>query len=161
DIVHESDGVLAFRDTNPQAPTHILLIPKDHVPSVRDARAEHANRPAGLVEAAGPRARGQGVYRGRRRSRGNAGPASAWKGGARGASQVMTDRVRTGRGRSIGPRTLGQKRYVAAIRASTVRSAIGPPGPGNTYLAVATAVKALQDQQVRRIILSRPAVEAG
>src|SRR5204862_7187377 len=58
-------------------------------------------------------------------------------------------------------RTLGQKRYVDALRKATVTFAIGPAGTGKTYLAVATAVKALQDQEVRRIILSRPAVEAG
>ncbi len=76
-------------------------------------------------------------------------------------SEVLGDRVLTGRGRSIGPKTLGQKRYVDALRRSTVTFAIGPAGTGKTYLAVATAVKALQDQDVRRIILTRPAVEAG
>ncbi len=76
-------------------------------------------------------------------------------------SEVLGDRVLTSRGRSIGPKTLGQKRYVDALRRSTVTFAIGPAGTGKTYLAVATAVKALQDQDVRRIILTRPAVEAG
>jgi len=83
------------------------------------------------------------------------------KGGEASPSEVLTDRVLTGRGRSIGPRTLGQKRYVDAIRKATVTFAIGPAGTGKTYLAVATAVKALQDQEVQRIILTRPAVEAG
>jgi phosphate starvation-inducible protein PhoH and related proteins len=83
------------------------------------------------------------------------------KGGEASPSEVLTDRVLTGRGRSIGPRTLGQKRYVDAIRQATVTFAIGPAGTGKTYLAVATAVKALQDQEVQRIILTRPAVEAG
>src|SRR5947207_5889176 len=83
------------------------------------------------------------------------------KGGEASPSEVLTDRVLTGRGRSIGPRTLGQKRYVDAIREATVTFAIGPAGTGKTYLAVATAVKSLQDQDVRRIILTRPAVEAG
>src|SRR5436305_11475965 len=83
------------------------------------------------------------------------------KGGEASPSEVLTDRVLTGRGRSIGPRTLGQKRYVDSIRRSTVTFAIGPAGTGKTYLAVATAVKALQDQEVQRIILTRPAVEAG
>jgi phosphate starvation-inducible PhoH-like protein len=77
------------------------------------------------------------------------------------ASEVLGDRVLTGRGRTIGPRTLGQKRYVDALRKATVTFAIGPAGTGKTYLAVATAVKALQEQDVRRIILTRPAVEAG
>jgi phosphate starvation-inducible protein PhoH and related proteins len=76
-------------------------------------------------------------------------------------SEVLGDRVLTGRGRSVGPRTLGQKRYVDALRKATVTFAIGPAGTGKTYLAVATAVKALQDSDVRRIILTRPAVEAG
>ncbi len=75
--------------------------------------------------------------------------------------EVLGDRVLTSRGRSIGPKTLGQKRYVDALRRSTVTFAIGPAGTGKTYLAVATAVRALQDQDVRRIILTRPAVEAG
>jgi phosphate starvation-inducible protein PhoH and related proteins len=76
-------------------------------------------------------------------------------------SDVLGDRVLTGRGRSIGPKTLGQKRYVDALRRSTVTFVIGPAGTGKTYLAVATAVRALQEQEVRRIILTRPAVEAG
>ncbi len=76
-------------------------------------------------------------------------------------TEVLGDRVLTGRGRSIGPKTSGQKRYVDALRRSTVTFAIGPAGTGKTYLAVATAVKALQDSEVRRIILTRPAVEAG
>ncbi|HXJ65805.1 MAG TPA: PhoH family protein [Actinomycetota bacterium] len=76
-------------------------------------------------------------------------------------TEVLGDRVLTSRGRSIGPKTLGQKKYVDALRRSTVTFAIGPAGTGKTYLAVATAVKALQDSEVRRIILTRPAVEAG
>ena len=76
-------------------------------------------------------------------------------------SQVFGDVVLTSRGRSLAPKTLGQKRYVDAIRRSTVTFAIGPAGTGKTYLAVATAVKALQDRDVSRIILTRPAVEAG
>jgi len=76
-------------------------------------------------------------------------------------TEVLDDRVLTSRGRSIGPKTLGQKQYVDALRRSTVTFSIGPAGTGKTYLAVATAVKALQDSEVRRIILTRPAVEAG
>ncbi len=76
-------------------------------------------------------------------------------------TEVLGDRVLTSRGRSIGPKTLGQKKYVDALRRSTVTFSIGPAGTGKTYLAVATAVKALQDSEVRRIILTRPAVEAG
>jgi phosphate starvation-inducible protein PhoH and related proteins len=76
-------------------------------------------------------------------------------------SEVFTDVLLTTRGRSVAPKTLGQKRYVDAIRRSTVTFAIGPAGTGKTYLAVATAVKALQAKEVSRIILTRPAVEAG
>ena len=76
-------------------------------------------------------------------------------------SEVLGDRLLTARGKGITPKTLGQKRYVDAIRTSTVTFAIGPAGTGKTYLAVATAVRALQDRQVSRLILTRPAVEAG
>jgi phosphate starvation-inducible protein PhoH and related proteins len=76
-------------------------------------------------------------------------------------SAVLTDVLLTARGRSIAPKTIGQKTYVDAIRRSTVTFAIGPAGTGKTYLAVATAVKALQEREVTRIILTRPAVEAG
>jgi phosphate starvation-inducible PhoH-like protein len=77
------------------------------------------------------------------------------------ASEVLGDRLLTARGKGITPKTIGQKRYVDAIRASTVTFAIGPAGTGKTYLAVATAVRALQEHQVSRLILTRPAVEAG
>ena len=76
-------------------------------------------------------------------------------------SAVLGDVILSVRGRTIAPKTLGQKRYVDAIRQSTVSFSIGPAGTGKTYLAVATAVKALQDRDVSRIILTRPAVEAG
>ena len=76
-------------------------------------------------------------------------------------SEVLGDVVLTTRGRSLAPKTFGQKRYVDAIKRSTVTFSIGPAGTGKTYLAVATAVKALQERDVSRIILTRPAVEAG
>jgi phosphate starvation-inducible PhoH-like protein len=76
-------------------------------------------------------------------------------------SEVFGDVLLTHRGRTFAPKTAGQKRYVDAIRSSTVTFAIGPAGTGKTYLAVACAVKALQDREVSRIILTRPAVEAG
>ena len=65
------------------------------------------------------------------------------------------------RGRTIRPKTLNQKRYVDAIDKHTIVFGIGPAGTGKTYLAVAKAVQALQSKQITRIILSRPAVEAG
>ena len=76
-------------------------------------------------------------------------------------SEVLGDRLLTARGKGVTPKTIGQKRFVDAIRSNTVTFAIGPAGTGKTYLAVATAVRALQDRQVSRLILTRPAVEAG
>ena len=76
-------------------------------------------------------------------------------------SDVLTDVVLTSRGKSVAPKTLGQKSYVDALRRSTLTFSVGPAGTGKTYLAVATAVRALQDREVSRIILTRPAVEAG
>ena len=76
-------------------------------------------------------------------------------------SEVFGDVLLTTRGRTLGPKTVGQKRYIDAIRRSTVTFAIGPAGTGKTYLAVAAAVKALQEREISRIILTRPAVEAG
>jgi phosphate starvation-inducible PhoH-like protein len=65
------------------------------------------------------------------------------------------------RGKKISPKTVNQKRYVDAIRRHTVTFSIGPAGTGKTYLAMALAVAALSDREVGRIILTRPAVEAG
>src|ERR687891_668018 len=76
-------------------------------------------------------------------------------------SEVLGDTLLTARGTSVAPKTVGQKRFVDAMRSSTVTFAIGPAGTGKTYLAVATAVRSLQDRQVSRLILTRPAVEAG
>jgi len=61
EIVHESDTVLAFRDTNPQAPTHILLIPKEHVPSVRELTVEHGSMMIELLNVAAHLAKAEGV----------------------------------------------------------------------------------------------------
>ena len=72
-----------------------------------------------------------------------------------------TEVVRTARGRSIRPKSSGQKRYVDAIRDNVITFGIGPAGTGKSWLAVAAAVHALQNKQVERIILTRPAVEAG
>ena len=67
----------------------------------------------------------------------------------------------TAKGKPIKAKTLGQKRYVDAIRKNTVTLGVGPAGTGRTYLAVAAAVAAFREKQVNRIILTRPAVEAG
>jgi phosphate starvation-inducible PhoH-like protein len=77
-------------------------------------------------------------------------------------SEVLsTHVVRSAKGAVIRPNTAGQKRYCDAIAASTITFGIGPAGTGKSYLAVAMAVHALQSRQVHRIILTRPAVEAG
>jgi phosphate starvation-inducible PhoH-like protein len=75
--------------------------------------------------------------------------------------EVFEDVVWRHRGKKITPKTVTQKRYVDAIRAHTVTFAIGPAGTGKTYLAMALAVRALAEREVGRIILTRPAVEAG
>jgi phosphate starvation-inducible PhoH-like protein len=76
-------------------------------------------------------------------------------------AEVLSLDVLSRRGKTIRPKTLNQKRYVDAIDANTIVFAIGPAGTGKTYLAMAKAVNALQSKQVTRIILTRPAVEAG
>jgi phosphate starvation-inducible PhoH-like protein len=74
---------------------------------------------------------------------------------------IFEDVVWRHRGKKIAPKTVVQKRYVDAIRTSTVTFGVGPAGTGKTYLAIALAVAALSEKQVGRIILTRPAVEAG
>ncbi|KAE8764526.1 PhoH family protein [Georgenia thermotolerans] len=76
-------------------------------------------------------------------------------------AEVLTTNILSTRGRTIRPKTLGQKKYVDAIDSSTIVFGIGPAGTGKTYLAMAKAVGALQAKQVNRIVLTRPAVEAG
>ena len=76
-------------------------------------------------------------------------------------ADVLTQNILSSRGRTIRPKTLNQKRYVDAIDKHTIVFGIGPAGTGKTYLAMAKAVQALQSKQVSRIILTRPAVEAG
>ena len=77
-------------------------------------------------------------------------------------SDIFSDVISvTARGKPIRPKTLGQKRYVDAMRENGIVFSIGPAGTGKTYLAMAMAVKAFRDKEVNRIILTRPAVEAG
>jgi phosphate starvation-inducible PhoH-like protein len=77
-------------------------------------------------------------------------------------SEIMTaDLLKSARGRMVRPKTSGQKRYTDAIATNVITFGIGPAGTGKSYLAVALAVQALQAKQVERIILTRPAVEAG
>ena len=76
-------------------------------------------------------------------------------------AEVLADDVLTAHGRSVRPKSLGQKTYTDAIEESTITFGIGPAGTGKTYLAMAKAVDALARKRVSRIILTRPAVEAG
>ena len=75
--------------------------------------------------------------------------------------QVLSRTILSSRGKSIRPKTMGQKEYIEAIDTSTITFGIGPAGTGKTYLAVAMAVQQLLTQRTQRIILTRPAVEAG
>lgn len=83
------------------------------------------------------------------------------EGGECSPSALYADVLLTHKGKQLRPKTAGQKRYVDAIRANTVTFGIGPAGTGKTYLAMAMAVDALKKREVGRIILTRPAVEAG
>ena len=85
---------------------------------------------------------------------------SLMKSGTR-PSELMTANILSSRGKTIRPKTLNQKKYVEAIDNNTIVFGIGPAGTGKTYLAVAKAIQALQAKQVTRIVLTRPAVEAG
>ena len=76
-------------------------------------------------------------------------------------AELLSQAILTSKGRSVRPKTLGQKEYVDAIDLNTIVFGIGPAGTGKTYLAMAKAVQALQRKEVERIILSRPAIEAG
>jgi phosphate starvation-inducible protein PhoH and related proteins len=76
-------------------------------------------------------------------------------------SRILEDVVWRHRGKSVAPKTVNQKRYVDAIRHQTITVGIGPAGTGKSFLAVAMAVAALQRREVNRIVLTRPAVEAG
>jgi len=76
-------------------------------------------------------------------------------------SQLTSDIVTTHRGHVIRPKTAGQKTYLDAVRTHTITFGVGPAGTGKTYLAMALAVEALKRKDVSRIILTRPAVEAG
>lgn len=76
-------------------------------------------------------------------------------------SSVLTMNVLSSRGKTIRPKTVGQKSYVEAIDSNTIVFGVGPAGTGKTYLAMAKAVQALQDKRINRIVLTRPAVEAG
>ncbi|GBD83939.1 phoH-like protein [bacterium BMS3Abin02] len=76
-------------------------------------------------------------------------------------SGVLTEGVPVGRGKVVRPKTVGQSRYIAAIRENTMVFAVGPAGTGKTYLAMAAAIESLKSGAVGRILLTRPAVEAG
>ncbi len=103
------------------------------------ARAGHGLDPADVVSS-------------NRMLQGGAGPRP---------SEVLGEAILSSRGKTIRPKTAGQKEYVDAIDENTIVFGIGPAGTGKTYLAMAKAVQALQRKEVSRIILSRPAIEAG
>ena len=75
--------------------------------------------------------------------------------------QIFSESITVNSGKKIKPRTEGQKKYIEAIKANTIVFGIGPAGTGKTYLALATAVEALKENQIGRIILVKPVVEAG
>lgn len=83
------------------------------------------------------------------------------EGGTFKPADVLSQSIISSRGKTIRPKTLGQKTYVDAIDNNTIVFGIGPAGTGKTYLAMAKAVQALQRKEISRIILTRPAVEAG
>ena len=83
------------------------------------------------------------------------------KDGLAAPSEVLSTDILSNRGKTIRPKTVGQKKYVDAIDDNTIVFGIGPAGTGKTYLAMAKAVVALQSRAVSRIVLTRPAVEAG
>jgi len=76
-------------------------------------------------------------------------------------SHLSSDIIQTYRGRAVRAKTLGQKAYLEMVRSNSITFGIGPAGTGKTYLAMALAVEALKAKQVKRLILTRPAVEAG
>jgi phosphate starvation-inducible PhoH-like protein len=76
-------------------------------------------------------------------------------------AEILSLNILSNRGKTIRPKTSNQKKYVDAIDSNTITFGIGPAGSGKTYLAMAKAVQSLQSKQVNRIILTRPAVEAG
>lgn len=78
-----------------------------------------------------------------------------------GPGRIIGEAIVTSRGRAVRPKTLGQKRYVDGIDVNTITFGIGPAGTGKTYLAMAKAVQAFQQGMIRKIVLTRPAVEAG
>ncbi len=79
----------------------------------------------------------------------------------RGGTHLPTTLLRTQRGREVRPRTAGQRAFVASVERNTLTFGIGPAGTGKTYLAIVMAVRALKSRDVSRVVLSRPAVEAG
>ncbi|MCW2923547.1 MAG: Phosphate starvation-inducible protein PhoH [Thermoleophilia bacterium] len=122
--------------------------------------AEHARATSGAQVAAATGKGRTGAGPGSQAASKATGPARD-HGQRPSAKEVFTDVVLTHRGKPIGPRSTGQKRYVDAIRENSITFGIGPAGTGKTYLAMAMAVDALVERRVARIILCRPAVEAG
>jgi phosphate starvation-inducible protein PhoH and related proteins len=132
-----------YEDGTPLTPDVVGVVESDQATAgAPSARADQGNTGRG---SGGPRA-GELDYDSTGRPR---------------AKEVFSDVVLTHRGKPIGPRSTGQKRYVDAIRENSITFGIGPAGTGKTYLAMALAVDALIERRVARIVLCRPAVEAG
>ncbi|MCS6710764.1 PhoH family protein [Brachybacterium sp. EF45031] len=155
-ILGESDQALAaLADVVPETDVHV----RGHQVTLRGleqavSRAEHIVRSLIEMATSGQPVTAEAVER-----------AAALYGDDRRAGErideVLARTVLSARGRTIRPKTLGQKQYIDAIETSTITFGIGPAGTGKTYLAVAMAVRKLLNKEINRIILTRPAVEAG
>ncbi|EWS82618.1 PhoH family protein [Brachybacterium phenoliresistens] len=155
-VLGENDQALAaLEDVVPDTDVHV----RGHQVTLRGTeealrRSEHIIR--SLIEMA---AKGQGVTA-EAVQRAAALYGDDRLGGER-IEKVLSQAVLSSRGRTIRPKTLGQKTYIDAIEENTITFGIGPAGTGKTYLAVAVAVQHLLAKRINRIILTRPAVEAG
>src|SRR5690606_7391699 len=155
-VLGENDQALAaLEDAVPDTDVHV----RGHQVTLRGTeealrRAEHIMRSLIELASTGQAVTAEAVQRAANLYRDDR--ASGKK-----LEQVLSRTILSSRGRSIRPKTMGQKTYIESIESSTITFGIGPAGTGKTYLAVAMAVQKLLSKQVDRIILTRPAVEAG
>src|SRR5436305_446956 len=186
--VYEDEHSYAFADTNPQAPTHVLVVTKKHLTDIADAGGD-PEAAAGLLAGIRGLAKQENlrdfrtvfntgdnaiavrlfeellelIKSGQNLTADSVTRAYGILTAATGErpAEVLSLNILSRRGKNIRPKTLNQKRYVDAIDKNTITFGIGPAGTGKTYLAVAKAVQSLLGKEVNRIILTRPAVEAG